>query len=145
MVTYVIFFKLISNFCLIMCEFHVLILVHEIVLFQMKLRKARNILVAFIIIWFNIIPRCMHKWVDQFRCHVSQFCLVIAIVMPMLFYRSQYLLKWTWFMDFSLNIYMMHKTMDFWTQNSWTIIWLPFLCGLWYNPLIDGVMLRTWN
>jgi len=104
-----IFSKLISNFCLIMCEFHVLVLTHKIILFQMKLRKARNVFVAFIIIWFNIIPWCMHKWVDQFGCHVSQFCLVIAIVMPMLLYRSWNLLKWTWFKDFNLNIYMMHK------------------------------------
>jgi hypothetical protein len=76
---------------------------------QMKLRKARNVLVAFIIIWFNIIPGCMHKWVDQFGCHVSQFCLVIAITMLVLLYRSWNLLKWTWFKDFNLKIHMMHK------------------------------------
>jgi len=44
MVTYVDFSKLISNFCLIMCEFHVLVLTHEIVLSQMKLRNARMFL-----------------------------------------------------------------------------------------------------
>jgi hypothetical protein len=31
--------------------------------------------------------RCMHKWVDQFGCHASQFYLVVAITMPMLFNR----------------------------------------------------------
>jgi hypothetical protein len=109
----------------------VFVLTHEIVLFQIILRKARNVLVTYIIIWFSIIQGCMHKWVDQFGCHVSQFCLVIVIAMPMLLYRSWNLLKWTRFKYFNLKIYMMHKqfhkliffvkAMDFWTQNSWTI------------------------
>ncbi len=109
MVTYVDFFKLISIFCVIMCEFHVLNFSHEIVLFPVKLRKARNVFLPFIIIWFNIISGCMHKWVDQFGCHVSQFCLVIAIALPMLLYRSWNLLKWTCFINFNLNMYMMQK------------------------------------
>jgi hypothetical protein len=29
----------------------------------------------------------MHGWVDQFGHYASQFCLVIAIAMPMSFYR----------------------------------------------------------
>jgi hypothetical protein len=51
----------------------------------------------------------MQKWVDQFECHVSQLRLAVAIAMLMLFYRSWNLLKWTWFKDLNLNIYMMHK------------------------------------
>jgi hypothetical protein len=51
----------------------------------------------------------MQKWVDQFGCHIRQLCLVVAIAMPMLFYKSWNLLKWTWFKDLNLNIYMMHK------------------------------------
>jgi hypothetical protein len=47
MVTYVDFFKLISIFCLIMCEFQVFVLIHKIFLFQMKFKKVRNVLVAF--------------------------------------------------------------------------------------------------
>ncbi len=58
---------------------------------------------------FNYTYRCMHKWVDQFGYHVSQLCLVVAIVMPMLFYKSWNLLKWTWFKYLNLNINMMHK------------------------------------
>ncbi len=52
---------------------------------------------------------CMHKWVDQFGCHINQLCLVVAIIMPMLLYRSSNLLKWTWFKYLNLNIYIMHK------------------------------------
>jgi hypothetical protein len=55
------------------------------------------------------ISRCMHKWMDQFGCHVSQFYLVVAIVISMLFNRSCNLLKWTWFLNINLNIYIMHK------------------------------------
>jgi len=51
----------------------------------------------------------MHGWVDQFGCHANQFCLLVAIVMPMLLYRFLNLLKWTWFKYLNLNIYMMHK------------------------------------
>jgi hypothetical protein len=32
------------------------------------------------------------QWVDQFECHVSQICHMVAIAMPMLFYRSRNLL-----------------------------------------------------
>jgi hypothetical protein len=143
MVIYVDLSKLISNFCLTMCEFHVLILSHKIFWSQMRLRKARNVLVAFIGIWFNIILECMHKWADQFGNHVSQFCLVIAIAMPMLLYRSWNLLKWTWFKDFNLNIYMIHKIiLTFELKIHGMYIWLPFLCGLWYSPLIYGVCVR---
>jgi hypothetical protein len=51
----------------------------------------------------------MHGWVDQFGRYASQFCLVVAIAMPMSFFRFFNLLKWIWFKDFNLNIYMMHK------------------------------------
>jgi hypothetical protein len=51
----------------------------------------------------------IHKWVDQFGCHISYFYLVVVIVMPMLFYKFWNVLKWTWFKDFNLNIYMMHN------------------------------------
>jgi hypothetical protein len=30
----------------------------------------------------------MHGWVEQFGCHTNELYLVIAITMPMLFYRS---------------------------------------------------------
>ncbi len=30
----------------------------------------------------------MCGWVDQFGCYANQFCLVVAIVMPMSLYRS---------------------------------------------------------
>jgi hypothetical protein len=40
---------------------------------------------------------CMHKWVDQCGCHISQFCLVVVIVMPMLLYKFWNWFKWTWF------------------------------------------------
>jgi hypothetical protein len=59
--------------------------------------------------WRCIKNGCMHKWVDQFGCHISQFYLVVAIAMPMLFYSSWNLLKWTWFKDLNLDIYIMHK------------------------------------
>jgi hypothetical protein len=52
---------------------------------------------------------CMHKWMDQFGCRVSQLCLMVAIVMPMLLYRTWNLFKWTWFKDLNLIIYLMHK------------------------------------
>jgi hypothetical protein len=42
-------------------------------------------------------------------CHSSQFCLVVVIAMPVLYYRFLILLKWIWFEDLNLNIYMMHK------------------------------------
>jgi len=33
--------------------------------------------------------------------------------------------------------------MDFWTQNSWTILLTTiFFYGLWYGPLINGVCVR---
>ncbi len=51
----------------------------------------------------------MHGWVDQFGCHTSQFCLVVAIAMPKSLYKFLNLLKWIWFKDPNLNIYMMHK------------------------------------
>jgi len=35
---------------------------------------------------------------------------MVAIAMPMFLYRFKNLLKWTWFKDLNLNIYMMHET-----------------------------------
>jgi hypothetical protein len=51
----------------------------------------------------------MHEWVDQFGCHTNQLCFVVAITMPMLLYKFLNLLKWTWFKDLNLDIYVMHK------------------------------------
>lgn len=59
----------------------------------------------------------MHKWMDQFGFHVNQFCLVVAIVMPMWFYSFLILLKLTWFEDLNLNIYMMQKIISQFLKN----------------------------
>jgi hypothetical protein len=92
----------------------------------------------------------MNKWVDQFGCHTSQFCLVVGIAMPMLIYRSWNLLKWiffkkltwisTWCTKSFYTFKKIVKVMDFWTQNSWNVpLTTIFFSGLWYGPSIDGV------
>jgi hypothetical protein len=56
----------------------------------------------------------MHGWVDQFGCHATQFCLVVAIIMPVSLYRFKNLLKWTWFKD--LNFEYLHDAQNHFTN-----------------------------
>jgi hypothetical protein len=76
--------------------------------FLVQMGYNNNTLVPIFNKRLNMWPWRMHKWVDQFECYVSQFCLVVTIAMPM-FYRSWNSFKWTWFKDLNLSIYMMHK------------------------------------
>jgi len=89
----------------------------------------------------------MHGWVDQFGCHTSQFCLVVAIAMPRSLYRFLNLLKWTWFKDPNLNIYMMHKIILQYKKivpsghpNDFTVINGKYSIAISYNLLKDEVI-----
>jgi hypothetical protein len=50
------------------------------------------------------------------------------------------ILTWifTWCTKSFYNFTIFIKATDFWTQNSWLHLWLPFLRGLHYGPLING-------
>jgi hypothetical protein len=54
--------------------------------------------------------RCMVGWTNL-GVTPTNFALWVPIAMPMWLYRFKNLLKWTWFKDLNLNIYMMHKIM----------------------------------